>query len=111
MNIIRLFVALAICLALAGCTKDQVPEVGCVSSQLEALNMVRYQGQYIGCKLFVALYIHQHKQYFLLNSHCADMISYPTDCQGNQLCTNGEDAACRSFYDDAVWVGIVGVER
>jgi len=111
MKIIRLFIALSVGVAVAGCTKDHIPEVGCTSSLLEALNMVRYRGQDIGCKLFVALYIHQGKQYFLLNSHCADMISYPTDCEGNQLCTNGEDTACRSFYEDAVWVGIVGVGR
>ena len=93
------------------CSTDENTELDCISSKLEELDMVEFAGQDLGCKFFLELYEYKNKQYFLLGNHCADIISYPTDCDGNKLCESGEDSACRKFYTNANRIGIVGVEK
>ena len=73
--------------------------------------MVEFTDQELGCKLFLELYEYNNKQYFLLGNHCADIISYPTDCDGNKLCESGENSECNKFYADANRIGIVGIEK
>lgn len=95
-----------------GCDKED--EVSCIvdckDAYLQRNGMVSYTGGETGCKSFIALYEFENKQYYLLGNNCADLVSYPTDCDGNKLCENGEDKACSNFYQNARFIGIVGIE-
>ncbi len=97
----------------SGCDKEN--EISCIENctdeYLAQHNMVRYRGEEIGCKSFLSLYEYKNKQYYLLGNHCADMVSYPTDCDGNKLCENGEDSECRDFYKNAKYVGVIGIKE
>ena len=97
------------------CSCDKEDEIRCIDDCAEKYlaqnGMVRYQGEVVGCKSFLSLYEYKNKQYFLLGNHCADMVSYPTDCDGNKLCEAGEDTTCRDFYKNAKHVGIIGIEQ
>ncbi len=92
-----------------GCSSDDSVDADCIEDTLESLDMVSYTGQDINCEFFLELYHFENKQYFVLGNHCADMIAYPTDCEGNQLCVDEQDRKCRNFYDKAERIGIVGV--
>lgn len=73
--------------------------------------MAKYQGEEIGCKFFLSLYEYDNKQYFLLGNYCADMVSYLTGCYGKKLCENGEDKECKDFFENAKFIGIVGIKK
>ena len=78
---------------------------------LDEWNMEEYIGQEIGCRSFLELFHYHNKQYFLLGSHCADIISYPTDCEGNSFCEDGKDAECKDFFANAERIGIIGISQ
>lgn len=98
-------------LVLTGCSKDDFIKSDCIESMLSENNMVEYNGQEIDCKFFLELYHHKNKQFFLLGNHCADMISYPTDCEGNIICEDEEDFECQFFYANAKRIGIIGIDN
>ena len=104
----KLFVFLISGLIIS-CSKNDEIELNCLNGMLSDFGMTEYQGQEIGCDFFLELYHYNQKQYYLLGNHCADMISYPTDCEGNKLCENGDDNKCGRFYKNAVRIGVVGV--
>jgi hypothetical protein len=97
------------------CSCDKEDEIKCIDDCAEEYlvqnGMVRYQGEDVGCKFFLNLYEYQNKQYFLFGNHCADMISYPTDCDRNKLCETGVDTNCKDFYKNAKFIGIVGIKK
>ena len=82
----------------------------CVDQVLEIKGMVKYDQQELGCSTFLELYKFNGRQYFYLRNHCADMITYPFDCSGNQLCEIGENQNCIDFYETAEYIGIVGIK-
>lgn len=94
--------------ALSACGKEDV-KINCVEDVLEAQGMVPYQGQDIGCQFFLSLYEYEEEQYFLLGNSCAEIVVYPTDCNGDQLCNSTEE--CTDFYENARYIGIVGIEE
>jgi hypothetical protein len=94
-----------------GCCKHEEVKVNCIDDQLKQKGMAKYQGEEIGCKFFLSLYEYNNKQYFLLGNHCADMVSYPTSCDGKKLCENADDKECKEFFDNATYIGIVGIEK
>ncbi len=101
-----------VCIATSfGCSSDDTVDVDCLESKLKSFDMVAYTGQDISCEFFLELYHFESKQYFLLGNHCANIVAYPTDCEGNQLCADDEDRKCRSFYDKAERIRVVGVSR
>ncbi|MFT4664582.1 MAG: hypothetical protein ACI9RM_001092 [Ulvibacter sp.] len=104
-------VVLITMILLIGCGKDDSQEVDCVTAKLEALNMLEYEDQEISCQFFLRLYEYNEKQYFLLDNYCADIIAYPTDCEGNKLCEAELDSDCNEFYQSAVEIGIVGISQ
>lgn len=108
MKILNLTLVMIVFL-LMGCSKDETIKSDCIESMLDENNMELNVGQEIGCKNYLELYHYQNKQYFLLGSHCADLISYPTDCEGNTLCEDGEDFECEDFYANAERIGIIGI--
>src|SRR5687768_9317361 len=92
--------------------KETCPvEKDCLEKTLQELGMVSYQGQELGCNLHLALYRLYGEQYFMLRNHCADMVAYPFDCDGNKLCETGETPNCTQFYESAQYVGIVGIKE
>jgi hypothetical protein len=95
-----------------GCDrKDEVTCVNnCMETYLKQNNMVSYKGEEIGCKKFVSLYEYQKKQYYVLGSHCADVASNPTDCNGITLCGSDNNKVCNDFFANAKHIGIVGIE-
>lgn len=97
-------------IVLMGCSKDSVKSE-CVKSMLKKNDMVAYEGQELGCHFFLELYEYNGKQYFLLGNSCADMIAYPTDCNGKKICENGQDAECLAFSQNAERIGIVGISE
>ncbi|WP_152425077.1 hypothetical protein [Nafulsella turpanensis] len=103
-----LYLILIFLLGLSACTEEDIT-TNCVDEVLEAQGMVPYQGQDIGCKFFLSLYEYESQQYFLLGNACADMVVYPTACSGNQLCNS--TAECTEFYENARYIGIVGIEE
>ncbi|MEO1052744.1 MAG: hypothetical protein AAFX87_19070 [Bacteroidota bacterium] len=94
----------------SSCDEENITKM-CLDEYLEQSDMEPYTGQDLDCKFFLTLYEFQNSQYFLLGNHCADIISFPIDCDGNTLCENGEDRQCRRFYREAVNKGIVGVQK
>ncbi|MER2996923.1 DUF6970 domain-containing protein [Pontibacter populi] len=82
----------------------------CLDTYLEQNGMVSYKGEEVGCKFFVSLYEYQNKQYYVLDSHCADVAINPTDCNGNTLCGNGNEKGCNDFFEEAKYIGIVGIK-
>ena len=96
-----------------GCDKED--KVSCISDCTDTFllqnDMVRYKGEEIGCKFFLSLYEYKNKQYFLLENHCADMASYPTDCDGNKLCEGENAAECNDFYANAKYIGVIGIKE
>lgn len=95
-------------LFLIGCSKKEIT-TECIDAMLTERNMVAYNGEDPGCKFFLELYFYQNRQFFILGNHCADMISFPIDCDGNTYCENGEDTGCRKFHRRAERIGIVGI--
>lgn len=93
---------------LSACSEEDI-KINCVDEVLEAQGMVNYQGQDIGCKFFLSLYEYENEQYFLLGNTCADMTVYPFGCNGDQLCDSAEE--CTNFYENARYIGIVGIEE
>ncbi len=71
--------------------------------------MVKWEGQDIGCEFFLVLYEYRNKQYFVLDNHCADLISNPVDCNGNKICNDIQDFDCRNYYKESKRIGIVGI--
>jgi hypothetical protein len=108
MNRLTLTIAFLIIFAMS-CSKDETLDLDCIERKLEEFNMVKFSGQEIGCEFFLDLYLYENEQYFLLGSHCVDMISYPIDCEGNSLCENGADPECKKFYKNSTRIGIVGI--
>lgn len=96
---------------LWGCNAKEEVFVNCIDEYLEQNDMVRYEGREMNCKFFLKLYEYEGKQYFVLGNICYDMAVYPTDCEGNRLCENGEDEECRQFFKTADFIEIIGVER
>ena len=109
MKIFNTALAISI-LLLMGCSKDSL-QSECVKSMLKKNDMVAYEGQDLGCHFFLELYEYNGKQYFLLGNHCADMIAYPTDCNGKKICESGQDAECLAFSQNAERIGIVGISE
>ena len=108
MKVFKTFIFLILVLII-NCSKNDEIEMNCLNDMLSDFDMTKYQGQDIGCNFFLELYHYNQKQYYLLGNHCADMISYPTDCEGNKLCENGDDNKCGRFYENAVRIEIVGI--
>ena|SRR5688572_17426655 len=94
-----------------GCDDQCVAQNDCIESVLKEHDMVPYTGEDLGCKFFLSLLEFKGKQYFQLGSHCADMVAYPFDCDGNELCVNGESSLCAEFHQHAQYIGIVGMAR
>ncbi len=98
-------------LFMLSCSKDKSTQFECINTTLEEFEMVAFEGQDMGCKFFLELFHYNNKQYFLLGNHCADMISYPTDCEGNTLCQNAQNSECLAFYRNAKNIGIIGIKE
>ena len=98
-------------LLIVGCSEDDGVERDCIESMLGANNMVAYNGQEVGCNSFLELYHYRNEQFFLLGNHCADMVSFPVDCDGNALCEDLGDAECRDFFSNAERIRIVGIDE
>ncbi len=96
---------------VSSCNKEQVIENNCSEVQLGQLGMIGYSGQELECRFFLELYHYQNKQYYILGNHCADLISYPTDCDGNTFCEEMNERNCTKFYKKAVKIGIVGITK
>ncbi|AKD03680.1 hypothetical protein POKO110462_02405 [Pontibacter korlensis] len=95
-----------------GCEKeDEVTcKNDCLDSYLKENGMVSYKGEELGCKNFLSLYEYQGRQYYVLENHCADVAVAPTDCEGRPLCGSGDEESCSEFYQNAKYIGVVGIE-
>ncbi len=103
-------IAIVSCL-LVGCAKEEPVNADCIESVLINHQMVAYTGQQIDCSFFLELYQYGNKQWFLLGNHCADMISYPFDCDGNLLCDDEASFRCEDFHENAERLRIVGISN
>ena len=104
--ILTLFIFLSV-----SCSKSDNIEFDCIAETLEEFDMLLFSEQEEGCKMFLQLYHHENKQFFMFGNHCMDMVSYPFDCDGNTLCENGQNAACSAFENSAEFIKIVGIEE
>jgi hypothetical protein len=98
----------AILIITLGCVKDNTINTDCIEAMLNKRNMLAYNGEEIGCKMFLTLYHYDNKQYFHLGCHCADIFSLPIDCEGNEICIN-DDSECKRYVKRAERIGIVGI--
>lgn len=109
MRSLKLIGLLAV-LFLTACSKNDVDTSNCVANLLREQNLVRYEGQEIGCKSFYHLYVLEGEQYFLFDNYCFDLITYPMDCFGDIVCgING--VSCRNFYEHAEHMGIIAIQK
>ena len=111
MNAKNLFIAiLLLATVLLGCNDNDYPSVrSCVNKVLKDNGLEPYTNQEINCRSFVTLHALPGRQYFLWNNHCADLVTYPFDCEGQTLCEDSESDSCTDFYRNADYVGIVGI--
>lgn len=96
-------------LALGCCKPD--PEKDCLKEMLKQNGMAEYKNQDPGCNSFLQLYKLKGRQYFVIGNHCADMVSYPVDCEGKNYCENRSPAECDKFYEMAAYIGIAGIQN
>ena len=94
---------------LISCHETCYVEKDCIAKILQEYNMVPYDDQELGCNSFLVLYKFDGEQYFLVNNHCADMVSYPFDCTGNKLCEIDGSPKCLRFYETAEYIDIIGI--
>ena len=106
---INMLSILSFALFLFSCSKKDEVKVDCIDVQLDKLDMVANIDQEIGCNFYLELFHYKNEQYFLLGNFCADLESYPFDCDGNQFCGGESRRSCERFYNKAVSKGIVGV--
>lgn len=106
----RHLLVLVFALYIIGCQDDCNVEKNCIERVLIEYEMTAYTNEEIGCNLHLSLYELSGQQYFLIKNHCADMVSYPFDCDGNKLCESGESHTCTDFYENAHYIGIVGIK-
>jgi len=105
---IRYLILIGVVLLL-GCSK-QLKSIDCTDRILKESNMVEYNGQPFECNNFIELFRFRNKQYFVLGNHCADMIVNPIDCNGNTICNKGERMKCNKFFENAVNIGVIGIQ-
>jgi len=72
--------------------------------------MTKYQGEEIGCRMFLTMYEFRGKLYFELNNHCADLEIFITDCGGNKINETLSDLFNFLFEMNARRIGVVGIE-
>lgn len=92
------------------CSKEADIKSDCLNDVLQQKGMVKYQGEELGCNMFLELYHFKAKQYFIINNHCADMSAFPYDCKGNNLCKDYYNPDCLRFSREAEYKGIVGIK-
>ena len=80
----------------------------CVDQYLETQQLIKYDGQDIGCKFYVTLFELDGKQYFYSDNACADLLSIPEDCDRNPYCASIHAPELTFFFQNAVNKGIVG---
>ena len=111
MNKIGFFLLLILTgVLLFSCKKETSLDEGCISQFLESHNAKR-ANDVVGCEFFYALYEFEGKQYFVLGSHCADMITIPLDCSDNNYCKNKTEEMCSNFFNKALYKGVVGIRK
>lgn len=91
------------------CEDDCAPVENCLEQVLDEYDMAPYKGEEVGCKFFLSMFTFDGKQYFRRENHCADMISFYVDCDGNKICED-RDQACLAFEAAATYVGVVGID-
>jgi hypothetical protein len=99
----------SILIALVACREECHVKKNCIENVLVEQGMVAYTGQELGCSTFLTLYQFNGKQYFMLGNHCADMIAYPFDCDGNKLCETN-DEKCQQYLQSTKYIGVVGIK-
>ncbi len=99
-------------LLVIACKKEPATtRSSCVDQFLATNQLVKYTGQDIGCKFYVALFELDGAEYFYADCHCADMLSIPIDCDGNAYCSDINSPELIFFFQNAVNKGIVGFEE
>jgi hypothetical protein len=93
------------------CEKDHANlEKDCIEKVLKERGMVRYKNQEIGSRPFLHLYYFNESQYFEYDNPCADMLTYPFDCNGIKLCEDYTSFDCLNFRRSARYMGVVGIQ-
>ena len=94
----------------AACRKVDVLSPDCIDQFFAASNMVRTTDPIYGCKFYVGVHDLDGEIYFHYDHTCADMLSMPVDCSGNPLCASFDDPLFGYFLQNAVSLGIFGVQ-
>jgi hypothetical protein len=96
---------------MMACEKDHADlEKDCIEKVLKARGMVRYKNQQIGCSLFLKLYSFNESQYFEYGNHCADMLTYPFDCNGTKPYEDYNSFDGLNFRTNARYLGVIGIQ-
>jgi hypothetical protein len=93
---------------VACCPEVPEPFSNCVDQFVADNKLVKYTGQDLGCRTYVKLYELDLKAYFYTDCACADMLSIPVGCDGQQYCQSVDDAAMTYFLQNAEPKYVVG---
>ena len=97
-------------LLLPACKKAVTDKpLSCVEQFIVAHQLVPYNGQPLECKSYTILFELDGQQYFGTECACADMVFIPVDCSGNAYCTSIDAPELSYFYQNAVSLGIIGI--
>jgi hypothetical protein len=105
MKTIHLLFSGLLLLTFANCKHyaDNV-KIDCIEEMRDKYNLVPSNGDLSGCKEVLYMYHWRGKQCFSHNNTCEYVMSNAVDCEGN-------DVNSPSFWEEAVYKGIVGVKE
>lgn len=92
-------------LVLTSCTSDD-DSLDCLSSLENHEELKPYNGENLGCSMYVSKYRFLGEDYFALENHCIDMEFRLFNCDGTPVCEIGP-LSCKLVYDGAEYVEIV----
>ena len=95
-----------------GCSKESVDlrQVDCIEKQLEKREMVPYDGQKLGCKMYLVLFHYRGEQVFQLNNNCARLTVGPKNCMGISPYKSNNSSERTQYFTETERIGIVGIE-
>ena len=102
-----------LCFLLSACVEDQLtPQVeDCTDTLMEEFELVPFNDETFGCKLYLAAYIWRDRTYYYFGSHCADFVLNPFDCNRFFICEDGSERICDQFFEEATYLGIIAYQE
>ncbi len=107
----KIIFILLLVLGFTSCQDKHEPSPDCTEDILAAFDMQPYNGEEMGCEMHLMLFERNGGSFYLLNSHCADMVFNPLNCLGEAFCDEVGFEDCTSAFENATFIEIVGIQK